>query len=88
MVKWGRVLIVLLVIGASLYLGAYGIGLTGIIVLGLLLSIYFRTKAIEADLQDIKRHLGLIKEERPVSNEEIEAELEREMSAGADGKKG
>lgn len=87
MVRWGKVLIVLLIFGASLYLGAYGVGLTGIIALGLLLSIYFRTKAIEADLQLIKKQLGLIKEERPVSNEDIEAELERELRAEADGKK-
>ncbi|WP_151733040.1 hypothetical protein [Paenibacillus tengchongensis] len=87
MVKWGKVLIVLLVLGASLYLGAYGVGLKGIIALGLLLSIYFRTKTIEADLQAIKKHLGILEGERPVSNEEIEAELEREMRAEADGKK-
>ncbi|WP_426446895.1 hypothetical protein ACP26L_23535 [Paenibacillus sp. S-38] len=59
-------------------------------IFGLTLSTYLRNKAIQADLQEIKKHLGLDKEEErsfQLSNEEIEQELFRLHGEGKPGER-
>jgi len=74
------IVIILLALLISIYLGPYGMLIVLSVICGVVVSNYKRNKRIETDLQKIKEKLGIEEtEEVNVSNEEIEKELESEL---------
>lgn len=80
MIIWGTLIGIAAAVVLSLVLGPYGILVLIATGFGMMLSTYIQTKEIHADVQRIKEKLGITDEGEPVvSNEEIEAELERAL---------
>ncbi|SET96383.1 hypothetical protein [Paenibacillus sp. NFR01] len=79
MIIWGTVIALLGISLLTAVIGPYGPLVFIAVMFGIVLDTHLRTKEIQTDLQAIKEKLGLSQEEAaPVSDEEIEAELERE----------
>ncbi|WP_379154913.1 hypothetical protein [Paenibacillus sp. sgz5001063] len=79
MIIWATLFAIIAAVILPVFLGSYGILLLFAVVFGMVMSIYVRTKEIHSDVQRIKEKLGITDEgDTGLSNEEIEAELERE----------
>lgn len=85
MIIWGTVIAIVAAAVLSIVMGPYGIAVLFAVAFGILMSVSLRTREIQSDLQKIKEQLGITDGvELPLSNEEIEAELERESLLGKD----
>lgn len=84
MMMWGTVIAIVAIVVLTVFIGPYAILVLFAVGFGLLLSTYVRTKEMHADMQKIKEKLGIMDGEELVSNQEIEAELEREMRSSED----
>ncbi|OKP98952.1 hypothetical protein [Paenibacillus sp. P46E] len=79
MIIWATLFAIAAGVVLSVFLGSYGFLVLLAVAFGMVTSTYVRTKEIHSDLQIIKEKLGITDEgETGLSNEEIEAELERE----------
>lgn len=81
MIIWGTVIAIVGAAVLMMFLGPYGISVLLAVAFGMLLSIYLQTKDIHAEVRIIKEKLGITDEVEPdMTNEEIEAELESQLS--------
>lgn len=81
MIIWGTVIAIVGAVVLMMFLGPYGISVLLAVAFGMLLSIYLKTKDIHAEVRIIKEKLGITDEVEPdMTNEEIEAELESQLS--------
>lgn len=79
MTVFGIIASIAAAVALALFLGPYGMLVLFSIMFGLVLNIHLRTKEIHNDLQRIKEKLGILdKDDFHLTDEEIEAELEKE----------
>lgn len=76
----GTIIVIVVAIILTIFIGPYGFLVLISIPLGLIVSTHIRTKEIHSDLQIIKEKLGIQeKDDFNMTTQEIEEELEKEL---------